>query len=252
LAIKPLHRKLLWGRSAGHCAICKCVLTDEATDADDPEVVIGEEAHIVSGRKSGPRYRPMAAADLDHYRNLIILCPNDHSRVDKQVRLYSEVRLQEIKRDHERWARALRQAPLPVRLHDLRPGKAIPLSRIETGAAFVAEFGGCHGLQHKVPDDLTDDEIDIASDFLQDMTDWMDLWSGLGPGEQLRATRDIGRHIGELRDVELALYAGTRHQILEGGIGHPQRWRMAVLVIDRMSNDQDDEGKRWAIIAPGS
>ncbi|NGY93851.1 hypothetical protein F3K44_31270 [Bacillus megaterium] len=48
-------RKILWGRSANRCAICKKELVEQATARDDSSIV-GEECHIISAKKNGPRY----------------------------------------------------------------------------------------------------------------------------------------------------------------------------------------------------
>ena len=74
---------------------------------------------------------------------------------------------------------------------------------------------------------------DTVASSLQDMTDWMDIWSSLdGPAEQLRAERDFARSLRELHDAGLVVDAGIRHQLLEGGIGGPpSRWKTAVFVV---------------------
>ncbi|MFD0084198.1 hypothetical protein [Priestia megaterium] len=46
-------RKILWGRSANRCAICKKELVEHATSLDDSSV-IGEECHIISAKKMAP------------------------------------------------------------------------------------------------------------------------------------------------------------------------------------------------------
>ncbi|BBU22619.1 HNH endonuclease [Mycobacterium xenopi] len=46
-------------------------------------VVVGEEAHIRSGRPDGPRYDPdYPSADIDKYENLMLLCPTHHTLID--------------------------------------------------------------------------------------------------------------------------------------------------------------------------
>ncbi|MDP7707519.1 hypothetical protein [Mycobacterium sp. TY815] len=46
-------------------------------------VVVGEEAHIRSGRPNGPRYDPdYPRADIDKYENLMLLCPTHHTMID--------------------------------------------------------------------------------------------------------------------------------------------------------------------------
>lgn len=95
--------KLLWGLAAGRCSKCRCVVVADATEAD-PHAIIGEIAHIVAHGDKGPRADPtLAKADRDKYENLILLCPNDHTLVDKQDSTYKADDLRSWKRDHELW-----------------------------------------------------------------------------------------------------------------------------------------------------
>jgi hypothetical protein len=80
--------------------MCRQALTAD-TSALGGVVVLGEEAHIVSARPDGPRFRPLSAAEVDAYPNRILLCPTDHSLVDKDVESHTEARLLQIKRSHE-------------------------------------------------------------------------------------------------------------------------------------------------------
>lgn len=102
-------RKALWGRSGNRCAYCKRNLmptTDEVTGAalSGAGVLLGEEAHIRSGRADGgPRYRSDYDG-VDDYPNLILLCPTHHTLVDKDGGAhYSIAQLEQLKQEHENW-----------------------------------------------------------------------------------------------------------------------------------------------------
>lgn len=100
--------KLLWGRSAGRCAMpeCRVELFAEATDYD-PVVVIGEIAHVAGAADDGPRGTPaLTTAQRNDYDNLILLCQNCHARIDGQTGFYSIAKLKDIKQAHEAWVRA--------------------------------------------------------------------------------------------------------------------------------------------------
>lgn len=78
---------------------------DEITGAilSGAGILIGEEAHIRSGRPTGPRHSP-SYVDVDSYENLVLLCPTHHTLVDKDGgKDYSVQQLEEIKREHEEW-----------------------------------------------------------------------------------------------------------------------------------------------------
>jgi len=100
--------KLLWGRSAGHCAMadCRVELFAEATDYD-PIVVIGDMGHVAAASDEGPRAQAnLGTADRNAYSNLILLCRHCHGKVDGQPGFYTAARLHEIKQMHESWVRA--------------------------------------------------------------------------------------------------------------------------------------------------
>lgn len=153
--------KLLWGRSAGRCAIpeCRTELFAEATEYD-PVVVIGEVAHIAALQEQGPRAEPvMTATERNDYDNLILLCQNCHALIDGQPGTYSIARLKEVKSAHELWVRA----SLPER------------GRSSTGWMALS-------LQGDHPTDLTTVATAISPDFIKEdvqvlkvpseVTDW--------------------------------------------------------------------------------
>ncbi|MBK3627000.1 HNH endonuclease [Streptomyces sp. MBT49] len=91
MAISSSARKVLWARSGGICAFTEC-LQELTVDLRDEEsatlsaagVPLGEEAHIISGAKGGPRYESTYPEErVDSYENLILLCPTHHRLVDK-------------------------------------------------------------------------------------------------------------------------------------------------------------------------
>jgi hypothetical protein len=85
------------------CAICKIELS--RTSDLGSSSVIGEEAHIVARERKGPRGdSPLNEDQRDEYSNLILLCPTDHTTIDKipaGVEQYPIELLLKIKQDHE-------------------------------------------------------------------------------------------------------------------------------------------------------
>ena len=91
--------KMLWGRAAHRCSICRLELT-----AAGSAETIGEMAHIVARSESGPRGRSsMPRKERDKYPNLIPLCANHHTEIDKVLEEWSVDRLHEVKKGHEQW-----------------------------------------------------------------------------------------------------------------------------------------------------
>ena len=72
-------------------------------DSKDNESIVGEECHIVSRKRSGPRYDPNYPINkIDSCSNLILLCRNHHKMVDDHPKIYTVDRLQKLKTDHGR------------------------------------------------------------------------------------------------------------------------------------------------------
>lgn len=99
-------RKLLWGRSGNRCAMCNAPLV-EGRSRVDREVLLAQEAHIISAQPNGPRHGPPPEGGYDAYPNRILLCATCHLVVDGQPDTYSVDYLRHLKQDHEaRIARA--------------------------------------------------------------------------------------------------------------------------------------------------
>ncbi len=102
MTISVKTRKLLWGKSGNRCAMCRHELSVDK-NKDDNESIIGEECHIISESKNGPRHDSQYKRELiDSYDNLILLCRIHHKQVDDQYYTYSTNVLREIKKNHEK------------------------------------------------------------------------------------------------------------------------------------------------------
>lgn len=85
--------KKLYALSAGKCNICKISLFEK-------DVHIGEMAHVIAKSPKGTR-GDLSSINNNSYENLILLCANDHIRVDNDSVTFPVERLLEIKNDHE-------------------------------------------------------------------------------------------------------------------------------------------------------
>ena len=94
---------LLAFRSGDRCAFLGCPrqLTVDAPAGGDP-VVLGEAAHIAGEQPDAARYdAAMTGIQRNHYDNLIYLCADHHTQIDKQEAHFSVDALHRLKRDHE-------------------------------------------------------------------------------------------------------------------------------------------------------
>lgn len=101
-AINSSDQKILWARAAGRCSICRDKLTLDRNK--EPTVTLGEICHIVGEKRSAARGNQGLEMKLrGKYSNLILLCPNDHTLIDKHETKYTVALLHEIKAKHENW-----------------------------------------------------------------------------------------------------------------------------------------------------
>lgn len=105
--IKQKDIKLLWGRAANRCSICRIELTNDLA-LKAGAIAIGEQAHIVAEEPGGPRgVSRLTPEQRNSYANLILLCPTCHTKVDHREGQsdYSIERLHLLKTEHEEWVR---------------------------------------------------------------------------------------------------------------------------------------------------
>ena len=94
---------LLAFRSGGRCAFPEC-LTDLTVDAPTggDAVVVGEAAHIAGENPTAARFdSEMSPEARDNYANLIYLCTNHHTQIDKQEAHFTVDMLFKMKANHE-------------------------------------------------------------------------------------------------------------------------------------------------------
>lgn len=103
MAVSQTTARLLGLKSGNVCAKTGCnqQLTEPAT-ALDPEVIIGQIAHIVSQSDDGPRADPtMPQDERDAPENLVLLCREHHVVADRQENTYTIEEMRRWKREHE-------------------------------------------------------------------------------------------------------------------------------------------------------
>ena len=131
--------KLLWGRSAGRCALPDCRIELFVTEPGyDPVCIIGEMGHVIGSSDAGPRSDSgKVLSERDRYENLILLCRNCHRKIDVLAEQYPTERLQRIKADHEAWVRTAlpERGASNVRWKVLRLQGDFPFDATTIGAA---------------------------------------------------------------------------------------------------------------------
>ncbi|MFU1779868.1 hypothetical protein ACM16X_00660 [Haloarcula japonica] len=100
MTVSQATKKKLFATSGNECACPDC--EEEVVDREE-EVVIGVIAHIHARSENGPRFDPsLSEAERDEFSNLMVLCPNHHTRIDKNPDKYPPEKLKRWKEDHEK------------------------------------------------------------------------------------------------------------------------------------------------------
>jgi hypothetical protein len=99
MSISSKNQKVIWGQSAGICSICKKKLIQ--TIANESLEPLGEIAHIEGENEGSKRYNPaQTIADRNDPKNLILLCPSDHTLIDRDDITYTVPVLYDLKEKH--------------------------------------------------------------------------------------------------------------------------------------------------------
>jgi hypothetical protein len=224
VGISALDRKRLWGKSANRCAICRESLT-RPEDAESPEAVVGHEAHIVGEKSGAARYTPLDPKTRDAYENRILLCPTDHTIVDKQKAAWSVERLRQIKQDHEVLMRNRTADPS-------KPNVALPeeveLSWVVGGAALVQLVSGAYGFVYEIDESLADNRRHTATELVATAFDIGEIAADLTPAEREEASALLSElWKGAIAAELVVLGARVDAEYRDGG--RPLHWPTAIL-----------------------
>ncbi len=102
MGISVTVRKKLWGKSGARCSVCKAELFEQTQDSVQGDIILGEEAHICGDQIGSARHdASMTETQRNAEDNLILLCPTDHTKIDKDETQYGVEKIKEIKKKHE-------------------------------------------------------------------------------------------------------------------------------------------------------
>ena len=91
---------LLWGRAGGRCSKCNMELAPLLESGK--AVLLGEMCHVIARSADGPRgSEQIPLTDRNKYENLILLCPTDHTRIDRAPGDFTVEQILHWKRQHE-------------------------------------------------------------------------------------------------------------------------------------------------------
>lgn len=236
MAISDANRKLLWGRAHDRCAICKRPLTADAESPEMAGLVFGQEAHIVAQAPGGPRGQHNDRTDIDSYTNLILLCPEDHKRVDDQPDVYSVEKLRDLKAAHEKWAADRIDGTVgfePIKVRRGANEDSIPFQPLTSGFQVWHLISGAHQWNlFPLSGSQGEDREDAADQFLETVKDWGELASELDSLTQIReAQRSISGLLEDLWAVNLYAWGRRLVRTISGGVLPDGKYVVAELIV---------------------
>jgi hypothetical protein len=105
MAISEKSIKLLWSNAAGRCSFPGCGIRLTVNNAlGVASHTLGEMAHVKGEKPGSSRYdKKQPSRKRDDYTNLILLCPNHHTMIDKKENLsvYTVGKILQMKERHE-------------------------------------------------------------------------------------------------------------------------------------------------------
>lgn len=222
-------RKILWAKSGNRCAFCKTELVMDGS-IKEQTAVVGDECHIVSKSRNGPRGNYVGVVNHDELENLTLLCKNHHKLIDDQANTYTVERLKYMKSSHETWVHeTLRMAIINDEEHD---GSQIFLVKLDSGQELMSYFRGAHLYQLLKPELNTQGEVNLIGELYQLLDLYGNILDVLEPAEIIQAEFIMKKSIENLKTNGFWVFAG-RVKRLQEVLGIMDLWDIAIISIAR-------------------
>jgi hypothetical protein len=232
MGITEKTRKRLWAKSGNRCSICKKELFNKS-EKENKDFNIGEECHIISSKKSGPRHKDNLDS-YDEYDNLLLLCRNHHKEIDEVVETFSEELLRYIKQNHENWV----QKAINNAIENEKEDKPRFLIRVTSGKELLQIISNSLALMTDYDEVDNLDDANFIGSIFQNLMDYADICGDAEPFERVQ----MGYQLNEiLKDLEIKgyyLFAERSNEIVEFGKNKSDNWEVAIIVIKKSDNKE--------------
>lgn len=209
MAITDKTRKALWAKSGNRCLLCRIELVQETEVAND-KVIIGEECHIISSKEQGPRGVAEKLSDFDNIENLVLLCANDHKRIDELTDVYTVAKLRLLKSVHENWVKTTLKRDVITFTNDKNNIKS--LSKITSGKQIIDLINGSHIFDFNHDELKTEDEADLIGGLFEELKDFGDILSDMKYSDVAKLGIGYNKILEKLNDIGFVLF-GIRRKI---------------------------------------
>lgn len=209
MAISTKTRKMLWARSGNRCLLCRIELVQEVPEINS-NLILGEECHIVSSKSDGPRGALDIPYDFDDYQNLMLLCANDHKRVDELTTIYTLEGLIQFKAIHENWVRTTLEKDISAFVNDQTNIKS--MEKVSSGKKVLEIIDGTH-LYHFDHDEVrSDEDADLIGNLFEGLKEWGDFLSDIEYTDRINLGIDYTNRIKDLNQSGYILF-GLRRRV---------------------------------------
>lgn len=203
MSIKVKTRKILWSKSGNRCAFCKQEIVKKIATPDS-NFILGEECHIISSKKDGPRGNSIILKDYDIYENLILLCANDHKLVDEFPETFTVDVLKVIKDNHESWIYEAIQKDLEEL--NKSANNVEYLDKIETRVQLDNILSKSH-FHFFDFSSITDEDLVIElGSFFDDLNDYSDIESDIGISNKTQYLIEYEKQIKTFQNKGIYLF----------------------------------------------
>lgn len=227
MSITSKTRKKLWAKSGNRCAICKKELFSK--EERNEILNVGEECHIISSQKNGPRYKS-GLLDYDTYDNLLLLCRNHHKEIDTLIASFPEELLMYMKANHENWVKST----LEESIENNQESDVKLLRRMTSGKELLSILSGSHAYRIDYDEPDTTKKNEYIAGVLQILTDYGDIGETLVEvSEKTKIAFELSQFLVDLELNGYFLFAEKSIEtVLYDGVSY-DNWGVSTLVVKK-------------------
>lgn len=234
MGISTKTRKSLWAKSGNRCAICRLELVQG--EEGEENVIIGQECHIVSSKQDGPRGdQKLHCSDFDDFENLLLLCANDHKRIDTLTEVYEADKLVHLKKSHEDWVKSTLSADPLTFTND--KFKISSLKKVKSGNELIQLVDGANAFMFDNDQLKTKEEVEIIPPLLDLLKEYGDMLDLMSFKDKAELGLDLDKTIKEVEGLGFQIFGLKRNVKLRNEDKKDMgRWDMTTIIIVRNDN----------------
>jgi hypothetical protein len=116
-----------------------------------------------------------------------------------------------------------------VRISRIKGNIPTHLVRLVSGPDLFNIIDGSMAFQFDHDEPSSEGEVNLLNEFFQEAQDWGDLSSGLEAGERVKTKCRMSSMVKELESAGFLLFGAREIQRMEGGVGAPSSFPVAIL-----------------------